>query len=248
LLGEVAYPTKGAAAYLELMDQARSLPIEWHVFGNVHVHDYRGQLDRLGLGDALHLHGAYRREEIAELLARHGVDLTVLLPTWHETFSYTLSESWMAGVPAMVSDVGALAERMTESGAGVIVGESREAIDVLRRLSADRSELTDWAARARAYRHVTPAQNAATYRETYGAAWEIVSTPKDVPDYGEVDRQLFDAHWRTREPHHTPEPQATSLHYQKWWYPHYVRLKPFLPPACRRFARKAYLVARRARP
>ena len=46
----------------------------------------------------------------------------LIFPTvWPETFSYTLSEGWNAGRPALVPPMGALQERVLASGAGWIM-------------------------------------------------------------------------------------------------------------------------------
>ena len=46
--------------------------------------------------------------------------LVCLLSTGPETFGYTLSEAWAAGILAYVTDVGALGERMRREGGGRI--------------------------------------------------------------------------------------------------------------------------------
>jgi len=64
-------------------------------------------------------------------LARDAVDklravdaLAVLLPSaFAETFSLTLSEAWLAGLPAIVAPFGAPADRVRATGAGVVARE-----------------------------------------------------------------------------------------------------------------------------
>lgn len=65
--------------------------------------------------------GRYGRGEAGELLRRYKVDVVVLPSPWPETFSYTLSEAWAVGVPAIVGPLGAPADRVRETGAGVVV-------------------------------------------------------------------------------------------------------------------------------
>lgn len=64
--------------------------------------------------------GTYRREELPRLLKRIRPHLVAILSSFPETFCYALSESWRAGVPACVTPVGALPERMEASGAGFV--------------------------------------------------------------------------------------------------------------------------------
>lgn len=239
LVGQVAYPAKGSAAYLELLERLRSFPIEWHVFGDVEVYAYRRQLDRLELGDRLHLHGAYRREEICDLLVTHAIELTVLLPTCDETFCFTLSESWLAGVPAIVSNVGALPERVLDSGAGIVVADTQGAFDALRRLVLDRGELATLQAKAASFRHPTLRDNADLHRQAYGRCWEIVTTPNRNRDITGVERELFAVYHGIQETAGV-SPMAMPSYHTSWWYPFYLRMKPFMLPRVRGFAKRMY--------
>ena len=247
LLGQVCYPAKGADAYLELMEMTRSLPIQWHVFGDVEVYAYRRKLEQLRLDDQLCLHGVYRREDVCDLLADHAIDLTVLLPTCDETFCFTLSESLMAGVPVIVSNVGALPERIGDNGAGIIVSTTHEAYETLRRLSEDRATLDALQAKAAVFRHLTLKENADMHRRAYGRLWEVVTTARKEQDVSAAERELFSVYRRT---HATtaaiPPTQAPSYH-TSWWYPYYLRLKPFVPPTWRGHAKRLYLRTRRSR-
>jgi glycosyltransferase involved in cell wall biosynthesis len=69
----------------------------------------------------LTVHGHYDESEVASLLDRYRVSLLVFPTIWPETFSYTLSEGWNAGRPALVPPVGALQERVVASGAGWVM-------------------------------------------------------------------------------------------------------------------------------
>jgi len=56
-----------------------------------------------------------------------------------ETYCFTLTESWLAGVPAIVGPHGAPAERVRASGAGLVLPDLRVEtfIEALRRLAED---------------------------------------------------------------------------------------------------------------
>jgi GT2 family glycosyltransferase/glycosyltransferase involved in cell wall biosynthesis len=62
--------------------------------------------------------GPYRRDALPDLLTRVRPHIVAILSTYPETFCYTLSEAWQAGVPAYVTPMGALPERIEEAGAG----------------------------------------------------------------------------------------------------------------------------------
>jgi hypothetical protein len=88
-------------------------------------------------GDHLFVHGAYRGEEAAPLLAAYGAELVLFPNPIAESFSYALSEAWSAGLPALVPPEGALAERVSRHGAGWLLPEGyvvRTIASVLQRL------------------------------------------------------------------------------------------------------------------
>lgn len=94
--------------------EARGLPLRFVMLGDTH---------RLGgpqslYGGHLFVNGSYRLEALPGLLREHGAVLALFPAIGPETFSLTLSEVWACGLPAMVPDMGALAERVRETGAG----------------------------------------------------------------------------------------------------------------------------------
>lgn len=163
-LGFVSHPVKGAARYRRLLALARDLPVAWHVFGDVSANAYGESLTALGLGGRLTLHGPYPRGDIVALLRRHAIDVTVHLPGGLESFCYALSESWLAGVPAVVAEDGVLAERVRDSGAGIVAASVDEVVVCLRRLIDEPVLLARLRDAAAAYRHRTMADMAGDHR------------------------------------------------------------------------------------
>jgi GT2 family glycosyltransferase/2-polyprenyl-3-methyl-5-hydroxy-6-metoxy-1,4-benzoquinol methylase len=182
LVGEIAHRIKGSDAYVALAEAARDLPVEWHVFGDAEKLGFGDRFRALGLGERLVLHGPYARHELPSLLREHGIDLCLLLPAWHETFSYVLSEALLAGVPALVSDRGALGERMRAIGAGRVVDSVAEAARVVAELCRDRAPLATWSGRASAHRHRTVADSGADHRHLYERLGFLVDEPLEPAD------------------------------------------------------------------
>src|SRR5260370_9167277 len=71
--------------------------------------------------------GLYRREEVVSLIGRYDLDVMIIASPWPETYCFTLSEAWAAGVPAVVGPLGAPAERVAASGAGLVTPDYRVA-------------------------------------------------------------------------------------------------------------------------
>jgi glycosyltransferase involved in cell wall biosynthesis len=100
-----------------------------------------GYLDRQVLpgwrGDHVFVHGAYDDDEVAPLLAAYGAQIALFPNQVPESFSYTLSDAWIAGVPALVAPTGALAERVERHAGGWLLPQGFGAAEVasaLRRL------------------------------------------------------------------------------------------------------------------
>lgn len=100
-----------------------------------------GYLDRQLLpgwrGNHVFVHGAYDDLELPALLRAYDVKLALFPNKAPESFSYTLSDAWDAGVPALVPPEGALAERVLRNDGGWLLPDRfgvREVAGELRRL------------------------------------------------------------------------------------------------------------------
>ena len=94
---------------------ARDLALDFVVVG--HTPDD----DALFEAGVLDVTGAYREEEAAALVRAQGCDLAMLPSIWPETWCFTLSLAWRAGLAAVVFDIGAQAERVRRTGRGAVL-------------------------------------------------------------------------------------------------------------------------------
>jgi GT2 family glycosyltransferase len=127
-----------------------------------------GYLDRLQVpwqsDDAIFtIHGRYKPNDLPRLLAQYRVRLVAYPSAGPETFSLTLSEAWSAGYPVLVPPIGALAERVRNSGAGWVMDEAewRDDAKMLERIVAlvaptNAAGLAAAATRAREFPQSTP--------------------------------------------------------------------------------------------
>ena len=174
VLGAIG-PDKGARRIERLVELARgrNSPLRFVLIGYLDVQHARWQTD-----DArFTVHGRYEQDELPDLLAHYRVALVLYPSAGPETFSYTLSEAWAAGVPALVPPIGALAERVGESGAGWVMSESewRDESQMLERIeslvAASRRDLLRQAgARARMMPHATLVEMAVATLAVYDEA------------------------------------------------------------------------------
>jgi len=163
LLGALAHPQKGADIVLEAVRLSRELPIEWHIFGNPDVFGFRQQLE--AIGGRVVLHGAYQRQNIVGMLVSKGIDVALFTSVCPETFSFTLSEAYCAGVPPVVPRLGALAERVRATGIGWVIEphSARAAVECCSRLAREREQLEGMRRKLAGFKHTTVEENAAAY-------------------------------------------------------------------------------------
>jgi glycosyltransferase involved in cell wall biosynthesis len=205
VLGAIG-PEKGSRVIDALADEIRkrSLPLRVVVVGFTDRARRWQSEDR-----TLTIHGSYGPDELAALFERYRIDVVVFPTIWPETFSYTLSEAWRAGRPALVPPRGALAERVQATGAGWLMREWPDVAGIADELVEitsgarvaelrDRSRLARAAAQAEAiagttvpYEDITrcatrPKPDAATLHEIYAAACRAMSVvalpPRPSPE------------------------------------------------------------------
>lgn len=90
--------------------------VEWYVFGGIGEESLY-QLKQTNLLKT----GFYYQEDIAVLIKYHKIDAICILSQLPETYSYTLSEAVICGIPVIVTDIGALGQRVKENGYGKTV-------------------------------------------------------------------------------------------------------------------------------
>ena len=108
---------KGAAVLAECAIDAakRDLPIEYHVIG------YTDRDEALLSTGKVRIHGRYEEAELQTKLVESGASLAFLPSIWPETFCYTLSAAFEAGLYPVAFDMGAPAGRIREAGWGELI-------------------------------------------------------------------------------------------------------------------------------
>ena len=88
--------------------------VEFHMLGEV------GRRTRFEFPNVV-WHGAYERDALPIRLMEIAPSYAVICPIWPETYSHTLTEAWMAGLPVLASRIGATSERISKNGGGRLV-------------------------------------------------------------------------------------------------------------------------------
>lgn len=104
-------PHKGSFLLKEIKKLDKKNKLEFNFIGTTIPN-----LNKYGIN-----HGRYERKNFNKLVAKINPSYSLILSTCPETYSYTLTESWMAGIPVIVSDIGALKERVSKTKCGWLV-------------------------------------------------------------------------------------------------------------------------------
>lgn len=128
--------TKGADTILALIEAAHPQHFHFHIFGYVHP-DYQDVFERMERPNVT----VYGRYEIGSTDTLKLADIALMLSIWPETYCISLSEAWQHGLVPVVTDIGSLADRVTDGVNGFKVPVSSPAI-VLERLELLRSSET----------------------------------------------------------------------------------------------------------
>lgn len=149
---------KGADAVMRVMNAMRHDRVEFHVLGTVQEDALARHLADLALPNAT-VRGGYEVADLPSLLG--GMDLSLHLSTWPETYMISLNEAWAAGVVPVVTDLGAPGERVRHGHDGFKVGpdDVGRVCDIIRAMDADRARLSDMRANLLACRIVSPAEH-----------------------------------------------------------------------------------------
>lgn len=122
-------PAKGSRLVYELL-QKETDQINWFIMGAI------GDdcLNRLGELPHTYFSNVYEKDDIFELLKTSKIDVICIMPTWAETFCYTVSEAWLCGIPVVGADIGAVGERIRATGAGWTVDVDTKPEELLKLL------------------------------------------------------------------------------------------------------------------
>lgn len=104
-------PHKGSLLIKQLKELDKNNHLELHFMGTTIPN-----LNSYGIN-----HGKYERKDFNKIVSEIKPSYAMILSTCPETYSYTLTESWMAGLPVIASDLGALKQRIAQSDAGWLV-------------------------------------------------------------------------------------------------------------------------------
>ncbi|WP_434661752.1 glycosyltransferase [Paraburkholderia sp. A3BS-1L] len=134
VLGNVTLQ-KGGDVLSRVFPMLKDERVEFHVFGRVDP-EYARLVSGARPNNVV-VHGSYSIDAPPDALRECDVSLHVSI--WPETYCLTLSEAWQVGLVPIVTDIGALGERVVHgvNGLKVAPGSEGALIDSIRRLIDD---------------------------------------------------------------------------------------------------------------
>ncbi|HRK37044.1 MAG TPA: hypothetical protein PK347_01525 [Burkholderiaceae bacterium] len=133
----------------------------------------------------LWVHGAFQLEELPSLVKHYGVRMAFFPPGQPESYCYALSDAWLASVPALVPNLGALGERVNKHAGGEVYDAASRPEHLAVRLQAMVKDVTN----------------------DYGVKRAIAS----IPSVEEMVTALEHIYIRHSPPERTPQPQLQTL-------------------------------------
>jgi hypothetical protein len=114
---------KGTHLLLEAVRLLRDpSAVELHLIGTASDRDYECRLRDLSQGITVRFHGAYQPED----LLGFDLDLAIFPSVTCESYSFTLDEAFRLRLPVIVSDRGALPERVGDAGLKFRAGDAAD--------------------------------------------------------------------------------------------------------------------------
>jgi GT2 family glycosyltransferase len=168
-IGNARERVKGRDIIVGLVKANTRDNIEWHFFGSrVDITEWLPMLAGKTHAE-IFVHDSYKRN-LSEMLLQEGIHLVVLPYLGFETYSLALSEVWAAGIPAVVPDIAALGERMTQHGGGWLYRDGsspEEILALIEEILQDPNQYWKTVEKTRHIRIADTAEYVGAYEELY---------------------------------------------------------------------------------
>lgn len=155
---------KGSNILKELIQKNHNPNLKIHLFGKS-----EDAVLRKSHGNYTN-HGSYTRGELPKLLINNKIDLVCMFTPWPETYSYTLTESYMAQIPVLTFAIGAVGDRVKQDELGWVLDFPTEVTTILKeieRISQNKEEYQKIKENFKKYQFKTTKEMQAYYEKLY---------------------------------------------------------------------------------
>ena len=178
-IGHIHYPTKGKGIIEEsipiLLDKGYSI----YIFGSDKL-----QLDiDENIKEKININGKFNKNEIVKMLVDSNIDIVCLLSTWPETYSYTLTESLLAGIPVIVSGFGALKERVEKLNVGYVLKhyDSQSLVKLINSISESSKKYIEYKNNIQNLKFCSITEMVSKYEDIYNKLLNVVHDADITP-------------------------------------------------------------------
>ncbi len=134
-------PSKGVHVLIKAFNRVDDPRAELAIYGeqgSYHGYkDYNKDLKGLVKNKAISFPGAYENKDVGKILS--GIDVLIVPSIWYENSPLTIHEAYLAGVPVIASDIGGMAEYVSEGSGGLNfhVGDDEDLYRVIKNVIKD---------------------------------------------------------------------------------------------------------------
>lgn len=132
------------------------------------------------VADRIRVHGVFEPAELPRLVAECGATLAFFPKGQPESYCYALSDAWLAGLPAIGPDHGAIGERLRTHGGGMVYDVNASPADVARIIAGQLRQAGS--SRADVCAAVQGLNSVAAMVETMNELYAAVAGPEQAPD------------------------------------------------------------------
>lgn len=126
---------KGVHVLVEAFNKIPENKAELSIYGNLNwFPEYSGKLRKMARSPAIFFKGTIPNNAVADLLTQ--IDILVVPSIWFENSPLTIHEAFMAGVPVITSNIGGMADLVTDGVNGLLftVNDSQQLSDCMLKL------------------------------------------------------------------------------------------------------------------
>lgn len=121
---------KGGKILQQLIKETKNPHIKYHLFGTSEFKELEQDKKNYTY------HGRYQREDLPKLLEENKINLVCNFSIWAETYSYTLTEEIVSGVPVLSFDIGAVGERITKNKFGYTMDVDSTTSEIIEKINS----------------------------------------------------------------------------------------------------------------
>lgn len=167
--GGSLHPHKGVHLIIEAVKSLDLDQIKVKIFGSGGP-EYTENLHRMAGSDSrIEFCGVYTENDLQEIYQH--VDVAIVPSLWYENYPLTLHEALASGIPALVSNVGGMAEKIKDGHNGYTFrfGDANDLAEKMKQLIMDPTVLNHFKSNLSKFMIPTIEQEAYTYERIYNS-------------------------------------------------------------------------------